>query len=242
MEEAHSQQIGLLTKEWAEDNNYAHSYLKTTTSTNDELKKKRPPEINKKYLLITDNQTSGRGRGTNTWTSPPAGHGLLSTWSFWTDTCPQPISSPLFGWAVYKALMDVFDLNLSLKAPNDIYLDDKKVGGLLVESFNQGGKYLLLVGLGLNITAHPEGLETSSSLFENLDTEFQVNRWFDFLSHLTVSMDQAKNAGLENQLSEYFCEEILKALKRFPGNKITEVLPDGSLVLDSGATKLWSDL
>lgn len=55
---------------------------------------------------------------------------------------------------------------LRLKWPNDVYLDDKKLAGILVEARAQGNATTLVVGIGLNVlsTTFPEGLEHATSL------------------------------------------------------------------------------
>ena len=69
----------------------------------------------------------------------------------------QPTLSPLVGLALYKACSGTWPfLNWNLKAPNDLYISNKKVAGLLIETVTQGDDIRLLVGLGLNVLATPD--------------------------------------------------------------------------------------
>jgi BirA family transcriptional regulator, biotin operon repressor / biotin---[acetyl-CoA-carboxylase] ligase len=59
-------------------------------------------------------------------------------------------------------------LPFSLKAPNDLFLGDKKIAGILVETVTQGNEHRLLIGLGLNVLNHPREINTATDLISNL--------------------------------------------------------------------------
>ncbi|MEO0337490.1 MAG: biotin synthetase, partial [Pseudomonadota bacterium] len=126
------------TLSWCQARDIKHFHQPTLSSTNDwaksELKKVSEPT-----LFFAENQSAGRGRGSNSWSSPQPGHGFLATYVFPMDQAPQPIASPQFGLHLFKSLRACWpSLDWSIKAPNDIYLGNSKIAGLLLETVQMG--------------------------------------------------------------------------------------------------------
>lgn len=227
---------------WAKQEGISHAVLETIGSTNAFAKENFKKENNLPYLVVTNEQTAGRGRGTNTWTSPGAGQGFLCSMVFKLDKAPQPIAAPCFGWAVHRALNEAFHLDFSVKAPNDIYIGDQKLGGILLESVSQGDEHYLILGLGLNVFSHPEVSNSNSILNFMEDREVEENQWEQFLSHLLSLSSQAAIACQESKISEVIIGELDSALKKYSNNEIAELLNDGGLRLNDGSVTNWRDL
>ena len=164
--------IGEITATWSKANNLKTNYFITTDSTNTRAKKAafEQEELENEFVLyVADDQSQGRGRFDRTWTSPAAGCGLLSTWSFSAVNTPSPHTTAKVGMALYHAAKATWHfLPFSLKAPNDLYLADKKIAGILVETVSQGVEHRLLVGIGFNVLSHPSDVATSTHLVKNL--------------------------------------------------------------------------
>lgn len=231
--------VGLETLSWAQ-RNVPSLYFKKCTSTNtlskEENYKKFP------FLLLTDFQTQGRGRNQNQWQSPIMGKSLLSSWIFQVAQSPHPLLSLRIGLALHKSLKENFKtLTLSLKAPNDIYINDKKLSGLLIETQNQDNQNKIIVGLGLNVFDHPESLSTSCALKSH--TEVSTIQWHQWLSSWWGELKYALQKYDQSQLSPQECTELLQALNEFPllKEKYTEVLNDGSLKTSTQLVH-WSQL
>lgn len=109
------------------------------------------------HFLIALQQTAGVGRRGGTWQSPPSGNLYLS-YCFHT---PQPLSVvsllPLtFGVEIARELESTLGICIQLKWPNDLYLDGKKCGGMLLETKTmQDGVTAVVVGVGVNVASHP---------------------------------------------------------------------------------------
>lgn len=164
--------IGEVTTHWGENNHLHVSYQKEVTSTNllakDEAFQQGIAE-EALCLYVTDSQTAGKGRGKHSWSTPGFGHALLSSWSFLLKTPPQPTTSCLVGLALYRACSTTWPfLNWNLKAPNDIYIGEKKIAGILLETLAQGKQFRLVAGIGFNILASPADLTTATCLIDNL--------------------------------------------------------------------------
>lgn len=164
--------MGKFTADWAKARGIETVYKPQMGSTNDLAKEEAFKESNfdqNIVLYVTEHQSTGRGRNKNIWENAAPGTCLLSSWSFFMEDAPVPVSSPRTGLALFKAASATWPfLPWSLKAPNDLYLGENKVAGLLLESITQGDDVRFIIGLGMNITAHTEKIETATSLVENL--------------------------------------------------------------------------
>ena len=102
-------------------------------------------------ICTAESQTKGRGRGSNRWESPKYENIYLSL-SFITSLKLKDFSS--FSLVVGISLAEVlnsYGFESKLKWPNDIFLNGKKVGGILVETKEVNSRLLVVVGIGLNI-------------------------------------------------------------------------------------------
>jgi BirA family transcriptional regulator, biotin operon repressor / biotin---[acetyl-CoA-carboxylase] ligase len=104
-------------------------------------------------ICFAEQQTAGKGRRGRHWVSPFGSNIYLSIlWRF--QASPMAISglSLAIGIAVIRALKVHYGDTFRLKWPNDIYYQDKKLGGILVEvSGESDGPCAAVIGLGLNV-------------------------------------------------------------------------------------------
>ena len=116
------------------------------------------PEIKQNtapYLLVTtDYQTAGRGQGKNTWESEDTKNLLFAIRFYPTQVkaVDQYLLLECISVAVVKCLEKFLKRQLSIKWPNDIYVDDKKICGILIEH-TICGAYLAETrcGIGINV-------------------------------------------------------------------------------------------
>ena len=105
-------------------------------------------------LLVVERQTAGRGRLGRAWQSWP-GASLTFSLAWPWDGAPLDGLSLAVGAALADAL-EPDGRRLSLKWPNDLRLDDAKLGGILIETVLQAGRVeAVVVGVGLNIELPP---------------------------------------------------------------------------------------
>lgn len=129
-------------------------------STNSELMRRARAGRDEPVLLLAERQTAGRGRLGRSWQAS-AGESL--TFSLGLPLAPQDWSG--LSLAVGVAVAEMLGPRVGLKWPNDLWVEDRKLGGILVETASftgaaQGGRYVV-IGLGLNLAARPaEGLST----------------------------------------------------------------------------------
>ncbi|GHT22476.1 biotin--[acetyl-CoA-carboxylase] ligase [Bacteroidia bacterium] len=104
-------------------------------------------------VLLADFQTQGRGQGCNTWESD-AGKNLTFSILFYPTflrASEQFILSKAVSLAVCDFISRYVD-GVSVKWPNDVYVDEQKITGILLENFVEG-QYLkkTIAGIGVNI-------------------------------------------------------------------------------------------
>lgn len=240
--------IGLVSHEWAKTQKIKSFYFKQIDSTNLRAKNEAFTDdtLNEQMTLyFADSQTEGRGRGTNKWNSTRDGAQLLSTWSFMLQDHVLPTLSPLVGLALFKACTATWPfLNWNLKAPNDLYLNDRKVAGLLIETVSQASDIRLLIGLGLNVIASPEDVPTSTSLVAELSkqTPLLAQDWISFLERFLFEVSIAIQMAAE-PLDSTVCASLKFALNQSPILKEKFISIDGQGNLYTANKKTnWSEL
>ena len=101
-------------------------------------------------LVVAEKQSAGRGRRGNAWDSPEIGNIYMSLRFAVSDTIPA--LSLVTGLIVKKAIQEVSkDINVLLKWPNDLILNQRKAGGILVEIDQDNQINNFIVGIGINI-------------------------------------------------------------------------------------------
>jgi BirA family biotin operon repressor/biotin-[acetyl-CoA-carboxylase] ligase len=145
-----------------------HHFM-SVDSTNEEAKR-RLKEINpnEDYVLVitADTQTKGKGQKNRVWHSESDG-GLYYTCAFTPKTLTVHDLEHLsvkVGEKIVDKLNNECQLGLTLEWPNDMILDDKKCGGILIESISKSNQEVpdyVIVGIGFNVnqTTFPDHLK-----------------------------------------------------------------------------------
>ena len=119
-------------------------------STNDEAKRMH---LDKEFeVLVANKQTNGRGRQGKKWLSPDLGN-IYMTICTENDLSFAP-ASLIAGLVCINSISQLNDfVELGLKWPNDILMENKKIGGILVEKelINENIKTIVGIGINLNI-------------------------------------------------------------------------------------------
>jgi BirA family biotin operon repressor/biotin-[acetyl-CoA-carboxylase] ligase len=133
-------------------------------SSNSELMRRARAGQHEATLLVAERQTAGRGRMGRVWQSQP---GDSLTFSLSLSIAPLDWSG--LSLAVGLSLAESLHPGVQLKWPNDLWFEDRKLGGILVEAASMGGRSQVVVGVGLNI--HPrfaDGLNTAPAALSEL--------------------------------------------------------------------------
>jgi BirA family biotin operon repressor/biotin-[acetyl-CoA-carboxylase] ligase len=131
-------------------------FYRCTDSTNDEALKWITSGAPDRALLIADEQTAGRGRFQRRWVTAP-GSGLAFSLILLSPPIDQKQYSRLSGLgavSVTEALHRKYALPAQIKWPNDILLNQKKAGGILVDVIWSGETLrAAVIGIGINIAS-----------------------------------------------------------------------------------------
>lgn len=131
-------------------------WVKSCSSTNDLAKRLAEEGAEEGEVVVSEEQTKGRGRNGRKWLSIPR-KGLYLSIVLRPATLRISLLPLVFGVAVKEALDKALDLHVSLKWPNDILWRGQKLGGILVESSLSGKTiHFVIVGIGLNINHEKE--------------------------------------------------------------------------------------
>lgn len=127
--------------------------LEEIDSTNRYLKNYREEGDEEMIVAVADYQAAGKGQGTHTWESEKGKNLLFSikVYPHWIPVRRQFVLSMAGALAVKDAL-DSYVENITLKWPNDVYWNDKKISGTLIENtIDSKGIKSCVFGIGLNV-------------------------------------------------------------------------------------------
>jgi BirA family biotin operon repressor/biotin-[acetyl-CoA-carboxylase] ligase len=122
-------------------------------STNTVLLSRANPPNGCSEVMLAEYQTAGRGRRGRAWLAPPGGSICLSlSWTFREVPAELSALGLVIGVCELRALRALGIANAKLKWPNDILVEDRKLGGILIElRAESGGPACVVIGIGLNV-------------------------------------------------------------------------------------------
>ena len=205
------------------------SVLETVDSTNLELQRMPGPEQHGSVILA-DRQTAGRGRHGKAWYSPGGCNIYLSLgWTFEkapADLAAMPLAMSV---CVARALLRAGLPGPGIKWPNDLFVDGRKLAGILVEARRQGREQVTtVVGIGVNVLM-PEFSASRNEIDQD---------WTDVCTHIPGPAD----TQFRDRLSGMVIDEVLRGLSQFTSGGFRPFEPDwherdvlrGKLVCVSG--------
>jgi len=178
-------------------------------STNEEAQRlileERPIEG---QVVITANQTKGKGQRGNTWESQV---GLNLTFSIIIKPTFLKIANQfelhkISSLAIHDALFPILGNKLKIKWPNDIYYGDNKLAGILIENILRGNSIeYSIIGIGLNINQLIFKNDIATSLADITLTEHDISeRAESILIKLEQRYLELKNNHISELLNDYY--------------------------------------
>jgi BirA family biotin operon repressor/biotin-[acetyl-CoA-carboxylase] ligase len=158
-------------------------------------------------IVITDNQTKGRGQRGNSWLSDP--HKNLTFSLIVLPTFLRPIDQFNLTIAISLALRDFLTHRISgdvnIKWPNDILINGKKVCGILIENtLSRDTIHYSIVGIGLNVNQDSFLLETATSMKAIALHDFNLSdEWSLLCEFLERRYLQLRAGRIEELKSDY---------------------------------------
>ncbi len=190
--------------------------LEQATSTNLELlqlsNEKRLPEGT---VVITDSQTQGRGQGENSWESEPGCNLTFSIilYPLSVKASGQFILSKVISLAVYDFVSQIVP-GVSVKWPNDVYVGDRKITGILIENFIEGAyitKSIAGIGVNINQEQFVSGAPNPVSLRQLTGESYQLEECIETLHNCIANRYQMIRERREGKLHE----DYLRCMYRF---------------------------
>ena len=169
-------------------------YLKETSSTNDEVW--NHIKDNNHIIVVSEEQTKGRGRRSSTWHSLKE-KSLTFSIGIKTDISISNQISFIIPLSICKAIKKLIQIEVGVKWPNDIMVDNKKIAGILIESKIYKSLQMYNIGVGINVNLNQHDLNN-----------------FDLSNITSTLIESNKIVSRERLLSEiiiYIEEYLLKS-------------------------------
>ena len=222
-----------------EDISWELSIFEEIGSTNDYLLENS--KKNKISICLTESQTKGRGRNSKEWQSPKYENIYMSI-SFSTNQDLKFFSSfsLVTALSVQKALTK-HKFDTKIKWPNDIYINSKKVGGILIETLNKDKNNIVVVGIGLNVFMKSNSKidrEWTSLILENESMSIDRNKIIsDIANELLIDKKTFEEKGFGafrknfNELNILKNKKVSLSNSQYDDVVALDVNEDGSLNL-----------
>ena len=173
--------------------------LDSVDSTNDCLKKLGNEGCENGTVVVTREQTKGKGRLGKTWQSKKD-DGIAFSVLLRPNVAPSEVSAitPLAGLAVCKAIREYTKLDCVIKWPNDIIVGRKKLVGILTEmSAEFDAVEYVITGIGINVdhTSFPEEIA-----FKATSLLLETGRHIDKNEFLACVLEHLENEFVKNNL------------------------------------------
>jgi BirA family biotin operon repressor/biotin-[acetyl-CoA-carboxylase] ligase len=199
-------------------------WLDETGSTNDECRRLTDRSSGRSVVVLADRQTAGRGQYGRTWQAP-SGLGVLMSFSV---PGPPPESALLTAWAsvaIARTLEQSFGLAASVKWPNDVLVNGRKIAGVLVEVSG-----FAVVGIGLNVLQQAEQFPPDCRFPPTsvaVETNTHPNR-VEAAAALLDELERFAAPSLSESQERIFAAWREHSMLR-PGDIVTANLHDGSI-------------
>jgi BirA family transcriptional regulator, biotin operon repressor / biotin---[acetyl-CoA-carboxylase] ligase len=190
---------------------FAVEVLDEIDSTNTELMRRARGGDSGRVLLVAREQTAGRGRLGRGWVSR-AGESL--TFSVGLPLAPADWSG--LSLAVGVSLAESLHPAVRLKWPNDLWVGDRKLGGILVETagfgqFGESSRYAV-VGVGINLAPRPEaGLSTPAAALQELDAALDADATLERVATpLVAALEAFQGYGFAPFQARFNARDVLR--------------------------------
>mgnify|MGYP000521852515 CR=1 FL=1 len=218
-------------------NNYAANLIRTS-------------KVVEGTVIMAEFQEAGRGQRGAVWNSK-SGENLLLSYILapsFLEVHEQFYISKAAALAIWETL-DSLHFNVKIKWPNDIYVNEKKIAGVLIENTLKKGKIdKTIIGIGLNVNQQEFSSERFTSICNESNEEHDKMEVLNLLStHLEKYYFLLKRKNFD-KINEFYNERLLflQMERQFQINdsivsgKIIEVVSNGNLKVDfNGDQKLF---
>lgn len=174
--------------------------LQTVDSTNSEAAREAGSHESG-AVWLAEQQTAGRGRRGRQWLSPQAANIYMSMlWHLPDSVASSAGVSLAVGVAISDALRVIGFDRARLKWPNDVLVDGKKLGGILLEMHTlKSGAQVIIIGVGLNVSMPADEAKEIDQAWTDLCTEHSPELSRNALAAQLISSIQASLLDFERE-------------------------------------------
>lgn len=198
------------------------------TSTNDIIKA-HLPIADSGFCCLAEAQSAGRGRRGKTWVSPYASSLYFSMlWRFSSGYQAMAGLSLMVGVIVNETLLEIGIDQCQLKWPNDIYVNNKKLAGILIEVEGQvGASASAIIGIGVNIRlpGNVQGIDQAFTDLHSISEQFVGRNKFAALliQNLWQALCVFEQQGMKPFISRWQKADLYKnkEIKLLSGENVT---------------------
>lgn len=221
-----------------------HSHFEQLDSTNNYASTiAKLPQTQSGTAITTDFQQEGRGQRDNQWLAEPRSS-FLGTIILKILLKPEEIFY-LSKWAALQVAKTLIQHNIqyvSIKWPNDIFVEGKKIGGILIEnSWSDQQLHYSLIGIGINISN--QNIENATCISNHTIEIPTVSSFLKILRNQMASdlflLEEKKWPEVDSQYHQILFQkgeiknyQIAKDQSTFLG-KIIQVEADGKLLIEA---------
>ncbi|MDO6425650.1 bifunctional biotin--[acetyl-CoA-carboxylase] ligase/biotin operon repressor BirA [Thalassotalea sp. 1_MG-2023] len=194
------------------DQAYSDTVIETNViidSTNSELMRRIPSQLTRGQVCIAECQTAGRGRRGREWVSPFGSHVYMSMYWYLEQGMSAAMGlSMVTALAVSDAIKSLYDIDVGLKWPNDIYLKGVKLAGILIELEGQAlDPCHCVIGLGVNVNM-------PNNVTDKIDQQ-----WTDLQSHVNNTIER-------NQLTACIINKLRNRISQHERSGLVDMVED----------------
>jgi BirA family biotin operon repressor/biotin-[acetyl-CoA-carboxylase] ligase len=151
-----SQDLGLFLDRVALPPGWRVVYEPVVESTMDLAREAARRGWTDRSVFVCEYQTAGRGRQGRRWDAPPGRALLFTVLLRWADS--PLLATTLASEALSEAVERLAQVEPGIKWPNDLLVEDRKLAGVLAESYSGPPESFVLVGCGLNVNQEADDL------------------------------------------------------------------------------------
>ncbi|QYK03172.1 bifunctional biotin--[acetyl-CoA-carboxylase] ligase/biotin operon repressor BirA [Shewanella psychrotolerans] len=154
-------------------------------------------------ICVAEHQSAGRGRRGRTWVSPYGGHLYASLyWQFSQGMAQAMGLSLVVACSLVTVLRNMGVAGVGVKWPNDIYLNHKKLAGVLIEMNGQADSLCnVVIGIGVNMSMPEQQSEKIdqpwSDLSELTEMPDKTSMMIQLQQQLVIDLEQFESDGLK---------------------------------------------
>jgi BirA family biotin operon repressor/biotin-[acetyl-CoA-carboxylase] ligase len=219
--------------------------VESCESTNNLAKQLRQKgEIRDRSVILAGFQDNGRGQGTNIWHSEPEQNMLCSLYLKTSIEIDRHFFLNIIVSLAISDLLKEFKIQSKIKWPNDIYVENKKIAGILIEN-SLLNKHIVdtIIGIGLNVNqlAFPGWIPNPVSMANLTNRPIQIR---ELIVSLT-SLIEDYYLELTNNRAEELFHRYVQLLYKFNtwslfesnshtfNGQIRGIMPDGKLLIET---------